>query len=236
MDVTKKLTELNPDMALHNEGDWENPHDPEKPASFSSFNDAGIETETGEFLYAMARMLKPESVLETGTHWGVGASYMAMALKQNRKGKITTIEFHRHIWEIADRTFKALGLNHQVENLLMDVRDYNPGDKKFQLILLDTEPQTRFDEMVRFLDNLEDGGFLFIHDLHRNMHQVPNADHGFAWPFGTIPEVIRESVNKGTLRPIHFPTPRGFAGFYKVRQDDHNWHKPDKEFRYKLGG
>jgi predicted O-methyltransferase YrrM len=82
MNITKRLLELDPTLSQHNEGAWDKPFDPTLP-SYSSFNDAGIEVETGEFLYAMTRLLKPDRVLETGTHWGIGAAYMGTALKDN---------------------------------------------------------------------------------------------------------------------------------------------------------
>ncbi len=234
MDITKKILELNPEFQLHNEGAWDKPFDPSLP-TFISFNDAGIEVETGEFLFALARLLKPDHILETGTHWGVGATYMGMALKQNNKGYLDTIEFLPEIHARAKQNIHRVGLQQIVTCHLGDAATFTPGDKKYKLILLDTEPQTRFEELVKYVDYLEPGGFIFIHDLHRHMHQIDNADHGFAWPFGTVPEVIRESVVSGTLRPIHFSTPRGLTGFYKPHPEDHQWNKPEVEKRYKLG-
>ena len=55
------------------------------------------------------------------------------------------------------------------------------------------------------------------------MQQVVNADHGFAWPFGEIPQSIKNLVKEGLVRPFHFPTPRGLTGFYKVSQGDYKW-------------
>jgi hypothetical protein len=88
---------------------------------------------------------------------------------------------------------------------------------------LDTEPQTRFGELVRFYDYLYDGGFFFIHDLNRHMGQVENEEHGFAWPRGQIPEAIKDWVKHDHLRPIYFDTPRGFMGFYKPSEADYKW-------------
>lgn len=223
MSITDKLLELDPSLSRHNEGFWKDTYDPNKLGSFSSFNDAGIECETGEFLYSMVRILKPDHVLETGTHWGVGASYMGMGLKENGKGKITTIEFLDEIYKVAVSRFARLGiLDNQVTALLMDVAKYQPV-VNFQLMLLDTEPQTRFAELVKFFPYLDEGGFVFIHDLHRHMHQIPNIDHGFAWPYGMIPPDMKELIVSGKLRPIHFSTPRGLTGFYKVSKEDYKW-------------
>lgn len=223
MDVTKRLLELDPTLQRHNEGFWNEPYDPEKKG-FSSFNDAGIEVETGEFLYGFTRILKPNRILETGTHWGVGASYMGMALKENGEGQLDTIEFLPEIHKIAKERIVKLGLEVQVLCHFGDVKDFNPpSDLKYKLILLDTEPQTRFAELVKFYENLEEGGFIFIHDLHQHMHQIPNEEHGFAWPYGKIPAEMTKLVKSGKLRPMHFSTPRGLTGFYKPSKNDYAW-------------
>lgn len=223
MDVTKKLLELDPTLERHNEGFWNEPYDDAKNG-FSSFNDAGIEVETGEFMYAMTRILKPDRVLETGTHWGVGASYIGMALKENGQGQLDTIEFLPEIHKKAKERIVKLGLEVQVLCHFGDVAQFNPPEgMKYKLMLLDTEPQTRFAELVKFFDNLEQGGFVFIHDLHQHMHQIPNDEHGFAWPFGKIPAELTKLVKSGKLRPMHFATPRGLTGFYKVGDNDYVW-------------
>lgn len=228
MDITQRLLSLDPTLALHNEGHWQEPLEPNAVGGYTSFNDAGIETETGEFLYAMVRMLKPDRVLETGTHIGVGAAYMGQALKDNRKGSMVTVEFLPEIHRRACQRMQTLGLGGTgaayeiVSCKLGDVKDFQP-ENNYQLILLDTEPQTRFAELVKFYPYLDEGGFVFIHDLHRHMHQIPNDEHGFAWPFGPLPAEMVEFVKAGKLRPFHFSTPRGFTGFYKVSERDYKW-------------
>lgn len=212
---------IDPSLKRFNEGNWQDEFDSAKN-SFSSFNDAGVECETGEFLYAMVRMLKPANVLETGTHWGISASYMGLALKENNFGHLDTFEFlpENHMQAVL-RT-ERVGVKQQVTCHFGDIAAFTP-EVTYKFVLLDTEPQTRFAELVKFYDAVENGGYIFIHDLHRHMHQIENADHGFAWPFGEIPQFIKEKVAKDELRPIHFPTPRGLTGFYKVHPDDYKW-------------
>lgn len=221
MNVTQRLMELDPTLVQHNEGNWQQPFNPEAKG-FSSFNDAGIEVETGEFLYSFVRMLKPEHVLETGTHIGVGASYMGQALKDNNQGFLDTIEFLPEIHQRAKERIQALNLQDIVTCYINDVANFQP-EHKYKLILLDTEPQTRFAELVKFFPYLEEGGFIFIHDLHRHMHQIPNEEHGFAWPYGQIPAEMSALIASDQLRPFHFSTPRGLTGFYKVSSEDYKW-------------
>lgn len=227
MNITQRLLELDPTLSRHNEGAWQEPYNPDSEG-FSSFNDAGIEIETGEFLYSLVRLLKPKKVLETGTHWGIGASYMATALKDNNSGTLDTIEFLPEIYAKACLRLEKLGLlprgqgTRWVNPILMNAAFFEPTED-YQLILLDTEPQTRFSELLKFYPKLDEGGFIFIHDLHRHMHQIPNEEHGFAWPYGPLPEEIKALVNSGHLRPFHFSTPRGLTGFYKVSKGDYRW-------------
>lgn len=219
--VTERLLQLDPTLSVHDEGEWS-----QKETLYKAFNDAGVECETGEFLYSMVRLLKPLNVLETGTHWGIGASYMGLGLKDNVLGHLDTIEFLPEIHlRACERIYGAVGLDGFVTAHLIDAAKFDPGEKIYDLILLDTEPQTRFAELIKYYPYLKEGGFLFIHDLHRHMHQIPNEEHGFAWPYGEIPEEMAQLVKEGKLRPFHFPTPRGLTGFYKPSSEDYVWNK-----------
>jgi predicted O-methyltransferase YrrM len=221
MNITQRLLDQDETLKQHNEGLWNVDFDKDM-AGFSSFNDAGIEVETGEFLYAMCRVLKPTRVLETGTHWGIGASYMGCALRDNKQGILDTVEFLPEIHNRAQTRIAALGLNDFVICHFGDVAGFEPRGE-YDMILLDTEPQTRFAEFKKFYEFLKPGGFLFIHDLHRHMHQIPNEEHGFAWPYGPITDFMRLKVINDEVRPIHFETPRGLTGFYKVSPKDYKW-------------
>jgi len=190
---------------------------------FTMVNSGGVECQVGEFLYGLIRVLRPDNVLETGTHYAVGASYMGQALKDNGSGLLTTLEFIPEIHQQASLRIDAMGLGQQVECKLIDAANFQP-DRNYQLILLDTEPQTRFAELMKFFPYLNKGGYIFIHDLHRHMAQVeqPNVPE-FGWPFGVLPKQIKDWVNDGELRPFHLPTPRGLVGFYKPMNEDYPW-------------
>lgn len=223
MYITNLLLGNDSHLSIHNEGKWDVPYIPE-PQGFASFNDAGIECETGEFLYAWMRILKPKHVLETGTHWGVGASYMGAGLRDNGGGHIDTIEFLPEIHLKAKNRIQRLGLLPYVTCHFGDVAKFEPT-VKYDFILLDTEPQTRFAEFDRFFEHLNEGGYIFIHDLHRHMHQIPNDEHGFAWPYGPVSENMKQLVIKDLARPFHFATPRGLTGFYKTHSGDYNFRE-----------
>jgi predicted O-methyltransferase YrrM len=162
--------------------------------------------------------------LETGSHVGIGASYLGMGLRDNNRGHLDSVEFLPEIHKQAVSRIKTMGLEYFVSLYLQDAKDFKPEDT-FDLILLDTEPQTRFGEFVKFYPYLKEGGFVFIHDLHRHMHQIPNVEHGFAWPFGLIPDFMVNLIHDGKVRPFHFSTPRGLTGFYKVSSQDYKFTK-----------
>lgn len=194
---------------------------------WSMFNDGGIECETGELLHAFIREIKPVTVLETGTHRGVGAAYMGSAIKLNGVGHLDTIEFLPEHYIYSRGLMEKLGLSNEVTCFEMDVADYIRGlkdDWQYDFVLLDTEPQTRFQELIDIFPHVSEGGFIFIHDLHRHMHQIPNEEHGFAWPYGELPGEVKKLVREDKLRPFHFPTPRGLTCFYKPMEGDYRWH------------
>lgn len=186
---------------------------------FHAYNDAGIEQETGEFLYSLTRLLKPEHILETGTHVGVGAAYFGLACRENRIGKVDTIEFLEHA-DTAKDNIRKLGLEGIVTVHHMDAADF-VLPHSVGILFLDTEPQTRFAEFERYFDNVEEGGFIIIHDLHRHLGQMANEEHGFAWPWGRLPVFITDKLASSEVVKMSFDTPRGLTVFYKTHGEDY---------------
>lgn len=213
--LAERMMDLDNTLQIHNEGEWNG-----GTSTYSAFNSGGVETEVGEFLYAFLRMMKPQNVLETGTHLGVGASYMGFALKDNFKGLLETVEYIPELHNQAKERITKMGLDEYVKCYLMDVKNM-PVQHNYQFIFLDTEPQTRFEEFVKFYPYLDEGGYIFIHDLGRKLNQVDNKDLGFAWPFGPIPGNMEHLLIHDYVRPFHFDTPRGLSGFYKVHKEDY---------------
>lgn len=199
---------------------------PEKQDSYwQMFDDGGVEVEVGEFLYGMVRMNKPQRVLETGLYSGISAMYMGLGLEDNGSGVLDSLEYERvHIRRAKERIVK-LGLSSIVAIYQTASLDFSPGES-YDMILLDTEPHIRFQEMVKFLPQLNPGGFLFIHDTPRNLAQGnKNPDHPEfkSWPFGDLPAEIITMVGSSQLYPWHFNNARGLTGFYKPHNDDYKW-------------
>lgn len=190
----------------------------------SMFDDGGVPVETGILLYALIKLQKPENVLELGLYSAISTIFMAEAIKENGLGHIDSFEIEqRHIERSKDRLNK-LGLNEFVTIYNQSSLDYQP-QKQYDFILSDTEPALRFLETVKYYPFLKEGGYLVIHDLHGHLGQVDlkNMDHpDFKfWPWGELPQQIKDWLKTDKLRTIPFPDTRGFSLFYKPRKDDY---------------
>lgn len=191
---------------------------------YEMFNGGSVEIEVAEFLHGFVRMVKPDVILETGTHKGVSAVYMGAALKENGRGTLITLEFD----PVHAADAKALLKNCQLDSYVSvlttsSLGSFGEAGMAFDFIFLDTEPQIRFEELLRFYPQLNPGGYVVIHDLHAHMHQIENEEHGFAWPYGPVPQDLLDLVRTHRLRPVHFENPRGMTMFYKPHLDAFTW-------------
>lgn len=180
----------------------------------------GIESEIGEFLYGMIKVLQPDQILETGTYTGISAMYMAAALKDNNRGHITTLEITKEHKDRAEKLWQAVDLSAQITCELQPSLDFDT-DTTYGFMFLDSEPDIRFQELLKFFPYLKPGGFIGVHDLHRHLGQHDNKEHGFGWPWGKIPTPLVELLLSDQLRVVSFPTPRGFTLFYRPKEDDY---------------
>lgn len=192
---------------------------------YSCYDDGSAELEVLEFLKAFVKLQKPEKIFETGCYKGWSSTYMAKGLKENSNGHLVTLEIEsQHISTAKERWIKH-GVTDYITVNQTPSLDFKTNDK-FELMFLDSEPNLRFRELVRFYNNLKEGGYVFIHDFPNGLCQGNiNSDHpDFKhWPIGEIPEFIKSKVINGDLNVWHFPTPRGLIGFYRKQKDDYKW-------------
>jgi predicted O-methyltransferase YrrM len=198
-------------LPIVSEGTWD-----KVESKYEAYNSGGVELEVGDFLYGMVRILKPQHILETGTHQGISSSYMGLALKDNGFGHLDTWEIFQINYDMATAKFKEYGIEDYVTCHLEDFRISQPP-YLYDMLFLDSEPQYRFAELVKMFHKLKAGGYAFIHDLHHHMSQV-----GGCQPFGKLPTEILEWLREDELRLFHFPNPRGMVGFYKVAAGDYD--------------
>jgi predicted O-methyltransferase YrrM len=185
--------------------------------NFSMFNDAGTEVEVSEFLYSLARMIKPSFVLETGTHIGVSSVFIAQALEDNSKGTITTFEIIPQHFNASQQLFGETNLLHRVNGILQDAQKFDTAGLAIDFLFLDSEPQLRFDEFIKFWPNVVPGGFIVVHDLHPSLGHSGQTHHGqYDWPYGDFRKKLGPYIKNHSVQTISFPTPRGLTLFQKT--------------------
>ena len=183
---------------------------------YQMFDSGAVSVEEAEFLYGLIRVLKPLEVLTTGIFTGISDMYIAQALIDNEIGKLTALEIGEHHLQRARSLWEKVGVISVIDSKLISSLDFIP-DKEFELIFLDSEPEIRFKELVKFYPNLKLGGYIGIHDLPVDLVQGNiNPDHpNFpSWPYGNVPEEMKQLLKEGKLIRFHLPTPRDCAFFY----------------------
>lgn len=198
-----------------------------KEGEYEAFNSGGVEKEVGELLYAYTRILKPLHVLDLGTHKGISAAYIALALKDNGKGIVHTVEFDAQHWVDAEQLWEKAEVTPFIHQFKGSVEDYMKQFPftDYDLMLIDTEPDQRWKQLMEFEPVLKEGGYVFLHDLPRGfcIGNV-NTDHPelVNWPWGAFPEPIKEWLRTDYMRPFHLPNPREMCGFYKRKKEDYH--------------
>lgn len=186
---------------------------------FMMFNDGGVEVEVAELLHSLVKVWKPDQILETGTHLGISTLYMAQALQENKKGFIYTCEIIPELQAKAVALWKDLSLTHRITSVLkpsLELEWSSPID----FLFLDSEPQLRFDEFVKYFPLVTQGGLIIIHDLHPSMGHHGQTYHGqYDWPYGFWANKLSSYVEKNFVQIIHAPNPRGMTIFQKTKPD-----------------
>lgn len=189
---------------------------------FKMFNTGGVEVEVAELLYSLVRCWKPRVVVETGTHLGISSAYIAEALRDNGSGYLTTYEVIPSLKQQAEALWEDLGLTNHVQCLLqpsLTAQVTSPID----FLFLDSEPQYRFDEFLKFWPLVKEGGLIAIHDLHPSLGHHGQTHHNtYDWPYGYWRDKLSSFVEKFDVQLIHVPNPRGMVLFQKTKETDEN--------------
>lgn len=190
--------------------------------NFSMFNTGGVEVEVAEMLYSLVRCWKPENIVETGTHLGISSAYMAQALEDNNAGLLTTYEVIPSLKQQAEALWSQLGLSSRIQcNLQASLSAEFEGDIDF--LFLDSEPQYRFDEFLKFWPLVKEGGLIIVHDLHPSLGHHGQTHHNtYDWPYGFWEPKLGDFVKSFNVQLIHVPNPRGTVVFQKTKATDEN--------------
>ncbi|MGP3947659.1 O-methyltransferase [Streptomyces sp. 7N604] len=92
----------------------------------------------GRLLYNLVRAIRPTTVIEFGTSFGISTLYLAAAVRDNGAGRVITTELNKHKIAAARRTFAETGLDEVITVLEGDARETLSGiDGSVDFILLD---------------------------------------------------------------------------------------------------
>ena len=166
------------------------------PQQWSMIDGNTAEVETLEFLYSLARLVKPKLIVETGTWHGHAAVAFGRALRQNGFGRVVTYEIDPQVCEIAKCEVALAGLSEIVDIQNQSSMQGAPGEQ-IGILLLDSELPLRASEFEHFRGYLKDGAIVIFHDTS-TIHQIVRRD-------------VRKLIADGLLTGVMFPTPRGLA-------------------------
>ncbi|HYM79257.1 MAG TPA: class I SAM-dependent methyltransferase [Candidatus Dormibacteraeota bacterium] len=174
-----------------------------EPQLWSMYDGMATEVEVLQFLYALIRMLKPATIIETGTYLGYGTAHLALAAAHNDLGCVHTAEPKRELALSAENLFKRLDLSDRVRMFvgpgieMMRSADWGLGSVDFAF--LDSDCGTRIEEMTALLPHLHEGSVVAVHDtslLHQRVNLGPRV------PFKVF-------ASNHDMEVMNFNTPRG---------------------------
>ena len=128
-----------------------------------------VQPEVAKLLSIVARILKPERILEIGTAVGYSAILLAYALKPC--GVLDTIEKDEEVFKIAQANIEKAGLKNIINIINGDALDVLKClDKKYDMIFLDAAKGQYCEFLPECIRMLKRGGILFSDNvLYRGM-------------------------------------------------------------------
>ena len=123
--------------------------------------DYSIRTDSRLFLYVLCKMLKPDTVVETGVAYGQSSSYILQALKENNKGILYSIDNIFRPWESLGKIGDAIPQNLR---------------EKWKLVV--GSSAEKLEETLRSKKTID----MFLHD---SLHTYKNMlfEYNITWPF-----------------------------------------------------
>jgi caffeoyl-CoA O-methyltransferase len=118
----------------------------------------------GRFLEMIARMIKPDNILEIGTFTGYSAICLAKGLKSG--GQLITIESNDELISFAGKYFHKAGLDKKIIQISGRAQDIIPGlDRDFDLVFIDGDKREYCEYYRLALDKLKKGGFIIADNV-----------------------------------------------------------------------
>jgi predicted O-methyltransferase YrrM len=176
-------------------------------------------------IYALIHQLKPQSVLEVGTHIGASMLYIARALKSGG-GKITTVDIQdvndpeTGAWKsgglrASPKEMAAqLGCADQVTFIAKPSIDYlYTTDETFDFIFLDGDHSAKavYEEVAAALKHLRPNGIILLHDYYPDGKALFPDGNIIYGPFRALNRIMHENsaINILPLGVLPWPTKQG---------------------------
>jgi predicted O-methyltransferase YrrM len=219
------LTEIFTDQVIASP--WEKDHASIKELYGDDDKFGGVNPGDRRALYYLIMALKPQNILEVGTHIGASTLYIACALKRLGKGgKVTSVD----IVDVNDPIkgpWKEVGLSRSPQGLAeqlqcVDRITFHVGSslefmratkQRYDLIFLDGDHRadTVYQEVSAALPLLSTNGVLLLHDYYPGgIPLFPNSG-AVIGPFYAFKRIKSESpaINVLALGALPWPTKQG---------------------------
>lgn len=166
---------------------------------------SGVGSTLGDykFLYGFISLIKPRRIVEIGTHYGLSAIAMALALRDEglTKSRILSIDIACHVLEVAKKHLEQLGLQKYVQLVCGDssiIGEYS----RFDVAFIDGDHS--YEGCLKDFNNVKDKAtYILIHDAAilegisraveeirtREKYEVFNmniGDKGEQWSYGKV--------------------------------------------------
>lgn len=149
-DVIGELREA----AMHKESEYT-----QSAEGYQAFDEMAVELEVAEFLYALVRIQKPRTVVESGSGKGYSTLAIAGAIERNQKGYLWSYEPDDDFREVAQN--RVADIPH-VSVLSGYSKDHDTDE--VDMVFLDSGPKVRLQEIAYWLYR---PCSLVIHDAYR---------------------------------------------------------------------
>lgn len=197
------------------------------PEYWHSPDSEATETEVSEFIGALVGMIKPEFVLETGTYHGHTTYQIGLALRDNGRGQVVSIDSDRNAVATAQKNiafFESLSEEPDlpITILHMNSMDYVPP-LPIDFAFFDSWQEGRHEEFQRFwkMGLLKPNAIVAFHDTAPH-HQVRKH----VYPLQTMITIIDFHTPRGLILGQLKPKVERLIGIsggwsYEGRVDDY---------------
>lgn len=188
------------------------PHSKEEKANlFHTFDFSSTEIETLNFLHSLVLLLKPVLVLETGSFYGYGSIALGSALKENKRGRLITLEKDTEVFKIAKNNISKANLIDYVDVLNATSLDYiKSTTSRFDLVFFDSSINSRISEFTSLYNKKLLTNIVVFHDTSELRERTLKSGKYTQYEYTKDLDNIAQNYCKGS---ITFSLSRGLKLF-----------------------